>query len=148
LVRAGLLDVNALIALLWEEHPFHKSCAAWFSSAQKSGWATCALTQTGFVRLVCNPSFTSRPPSVHAAIALLNAATESTSAHHFWSDDPPLSEIANLWKPPLGHKQVTDAYLLNLAARHKGALVTFDQRIRALAGMGALGADALILLKP
>jgi uncharacterized protein len=119
-----------------------------FSTAQKSGWATCALTQTGFVRLVCNPSFTSRPPSVHAALALLNAATESASAHHFWIDDLPLSETANRWKPPLGHKQVTDAYLLNLAAGHKGALVTFDQRIRTLAGMGAVGDDALILLKP
>jgi hypothetical protein len=143
-VRVGLLDVNALIALLWEEHPFHRSCVAWFANAQKSGWATCAITQAGFVRVICNPSFTARPPSVHAAIAVLKTATESTASHHFWSDDLPLAEIANRWKPPLGHKQVTDAYLLMLATRHKGALVTFDRRIRHLASTGNIDSEALL----
>jgi hypothetical protein len=147
-MRVGLLDVNALIALFWDQHPFHRSCASWFATAQKSGWATCAITQAGFVRVLCNPSFTATPPSVHAAITLLKTATESAGSYHFWIDDLPLDTIGNRWKPPLGHKQVTDAYLLTLAIHHKGALVTFDQRIQHLAATGHIEPDALIAINP
>jgi predicted nucleic acid-binding protein len=34
----------------------------------------------------------------------------------------------------LGHQQVTDAYLLGLAVKEKGVLVTFDKGIKYLAG--------------
>jgi predicted nucleic acid-binding protein len=38
----------------------------------------------------------------------------------------------------LGHQQVTDAYLLALARRHKAAFVTFDARVKHLMAPGAL----------
>jgi toxin-antitoxin system PIN domain toxin len=146
-MSVGLLDVNALIALLWEEHPFHKSCSDWFAIASKTGWATCPLTESGFVRIVCNPAFTARPPSVHNAIKLLSMATGSKSNHRFWSDELPISAIASQWKPPLGHKQVTDLYLLSLAAHRNGTLITFDQRIVHFAGLANLGSAAILMLK-
>ena len=51
-----LLDVNALIALGWEGHERHREVATWFSRHSRAGWATCALTQAGFVRVLSQPS--------------------------------------------------------------------------------------------
>jgi hypothetical protein len=139
--------VNALIALLWKPHPFHEACIKWMGKARNSGWATCAITEAGLVRVICNPSFTPAPPSVHAAIALLTAATESQPGHHFWKDEIPVSSLGLRWKPPLGHKQITDAYLLSLAQHHKGTIVTFDLRMQHLAKAGRIESDAVIMLK-
>lgn len=146
-MSVGLLDVNALIALLWEEHPFHKSCAAWFANAAETGWATCPMTESGCVRILSNPAFTANPPSTSSVLRLLQTATESKSNHRFWSDDLPLSALLDHWSGGLGHKQVTDAYLLALAHRHQGKVVTFDSRMQALAGQGNLAADALVILR-
>ena len=147
MVSVGLVDVNALIALLWKEHPFHESCAEWFAGATKTGWATCPITEAGFVRVLCSPAFTARPPTVHQAIRVLKAATESETNHRFWNDDLPVSVLGARWKPPLGHKQVTDLYLLSLAAHHKGTLITFDRRIADFSGLGNMEPGAVLVLK-
>jgi uncharacterized protein len=147
-VRVGLLDVNALIALLWDEHPFHKSCTAWFSTAAKIGWATCPITETGFVRIVCSPAFTRRTPSVYNAIQILKVATESDTNHQFWPDDLPISALSVRWGDPLGHKQVTDLYLLSLVANRRGTLITFDRRIGHFAGLGNMEHGTVHFLKP
>jgi len=146
-VKPGLLDVNSLIGLLWSEHDFHAACVRWMESSRSAGWATCAITEAGLVRVLCNPAFTANPPSVHGAIQLLKAATESQPSHRFWKDELPLSQLALRWKPPLGHKQVTDAYLLALADHHKGTVVTFDTRMQHLAKMGHFAVDGITVLK-
>ena len=146
MVRAGLLDVNAIIALLWNQHPFHEECVRWMSKAGRSGWATCAMTEAGFVRIISNPAFTKQPPSVHQAIRLLESAKEHQPGHHFWKDEVSMADAAALWNPPLGHKQVTDAYLVALVHHHKGTIVTFDQRIQHLAKMANVGSDTITKL--
>jgi toxin-antitoxin system PIN domain toxin len=147
-VTVALLDVNALIALLWEEHPFHKRCMEWFSGATSAGWATCPITQSRCVRILSNPAFTANPPSVITALRILQTATESGRNHHFWNDDLPLSDLRARWSKGLGHKQVTDAYLIALATHHNGSVVTFDSRMEALAGQGNIKGDALVILRP
>jgi predicted nucleic acid-binding protein len=48
---------------------------------------------------------------------------------------PPTSEgWRNVFAELLGHQQVTDAYLLRLAAANNAVLVTFDRRLEGLAG--------------
>ena len=143
----GLLDVNALIALLWEEHPFHRLCAQWFVRAERAGWATCPITESGCVRVLCTPAFTANPPSVHAAIRLVQTLTQSGRKHHFWTDDLTLSAVGVRWRNRLGPKQVTDAYLLALAIHRKGKLVTFDRRILTLAPEGSAEHAALEILQ-
>jgi predicted nucleic acid-binding protein len=78
---------------------------------------------------------------------LLQTATESGRNHHFWSDDLPLSALRARWSKGLGHKQVTDAYLLALAIHNHASLVTFDSRIGALAGDGNAEHEALVILR-
>lgn len=141
----GLLDVNALIALLWEEHPFHPLCVRWFTKLHQAEWATCPITESGCVRILSSPAFTANPPTVHAAINLIRTSTQS-SGHHFWNDDIRLSEVGTRWQRRLGPKQVTDAYLLALAIHHKGKLVTFDRRMLALAPEGSAERKSLEIL--
>ena len=144
----GLLDVNALIALLWEEHPFHERSAEWFLHSANAGWATCPMTESGCVRVLSNPAFTANPPSVHSAIRLIQAATAPGNNHHFLADDLPISALGTRWRNRLGPKQITDAYLLALAIHHKANLVTFDRRMETLASEGSVERETLVILRP
>ena len=49
-----LPDVNVLIALAWPNHVHHDPARSWFAANLNTGWATCPLTEAGFVRLSCN----------------------------------------------------------------------------------------------
>jgi hypothetical protein len=51
----GLLDINVLLALAWSHHVHHDAAHGWFARETAAGWATCLLTQTGFLRLSLNP---------------------------------------------------------------------------------------------
>ncbi|MGB6688842.1 MAG: TA system VapC family ribonuclease toxin [Terracidiphilus sp.] len=144
----ALLDVNALLALLIEHHDFHVRMARWFAGHQRSGWATCPITQQGFVRIVSNPAYLKPAPKVASALALLQATVQASAQHEFWNAGFPLSDLESPIKTRLtGHKQITDAYLLTLAIRHKGKLVTFDRRILQLAPEGSVERDSLQILQ-
>jgi uncharacterized protein len=133
-VRTALLDLNILMALLWPAHEHHETAHKWFRARSNARWATCPLTQLGFVRLVSNPAFSrdALPPA--KAVALL-AENVRHPAHEFWADTLQVPAAVKAGEPVLqGHRQVTDAYLVALASRHKGALATFDRGLRALAG--------------
>jgi uncharacterized protein len=127
----GLLDVNALIALAWDSHVHHQPIRAWFAANSTRGWATCPVTESGFVRVSSNPKVLPSPIGVEDArrvLTLLRAA----AGHRFLTDDVSLTDAE---VPKLtGHRQVTDAHLLTLARRHGVRLVTFDAGIARLAG--------------
>jgi hypothetical protein len=127
-----LLDINLLLALLWPAHERHPVARRWFARHRGQGWATCPLTEAGFVRIVSNPAFSRDAVQPREAIQVLLANTEAKD-HRFWPDDPPLAEaVAFAGVRLLGHQQVTDAYLLGLALHHGGALATLDERLAAL----------------
>jgi toxin-antitoxin system PIN domain toxin len=131
-VSAALLDSNVLIALLWRGHEFHQTAQRWFSRNARNGWATCALTQAAFVRIVSNPAFSPNAASPAAAIALLESNLNHPH-HRYWREEGTfLDAIRDFAERIQGHRQVTDAYLLGLALLHKGRLVTFDRGIAGL----------------
>jgi toxin-antitoxin system PIN domain toxin len=133
-VNTALLDLNILTALLWPAHEHHEAAHRWFSVRLNAQWATCALTQLGFVRLVCHPGFSRDALSVAEALALL-AANLAHPAHEFWTESLHIPSALKGMEPGLhGHRQLTDAYLLALASRRKGLLATFDRGLRTLAG--------------
>src|SRR3954447_7351441 len=110
----ALLDVNALVALAWDSHVHHAPARAWFAANGASGWATCPVTESGFVRVSSNPKVLPSPIGVAAAQAVL-VALRAAGDHRFLSDDV---SIVDADVPPLaGHRQVTDAHLLTLARR-------------------------------
>jgi uncharacterized protein len=144
-VKTALLDLNILTALLWPTHVHHEAAHRWFSRRGKGRWATCPLTQLGFVRLSSNPAFSRDALTPTHAIALLEENL-SDSRHVFWPDQLSVPSAAARAPELTGHRQVTDLYLLALAADRKGVLATFDQGLRALAGGGL--ASALEVVAP
>ena len=127
-----LLDLNVLIALAWPSHIHHLQAHKWFATAQNSGWATCPITQSGFVRLSSNPKILPEAVSPKEALHLLEQITRLPK-HLFWEDSIPLVDSV-IFKDCniIGYRQITDAYLLSLAIHNKGCLVSFDKGIATL----------------
>jgi len=133
-VTVSLLDVNVLIASIDQDHVAYKRVHTWLRDSEGKPWATCPLTEAGFVRIISNPSFHVRRVTVQEALALLSSLTQRTG-HRFWPADIPLREAVQPLQGRLyGHRQLSDAYLLGLAIRNKGQLVTLDTGLEALAG--------------
>ena len=126
----ALLDVNALVALAWDSHIHHAAMRAWFGANAKAGWATCPVTESGFVRVSANPKVLPSPITVDGARGVLSALRD-LSGHRFLTDD--VSPCDSDLPPIVGHRQVTDAQLLTLARRRGIRLLTFDAAILALA---------------
>ena len=126
----ALLDVNALVALAWDSHVHHATIRAWFAANSADGWATCPITESGFVRVSSNPKVLPSAIGVEAARGVLSAL-RAADGHAFLVDDV---SIGDADVPQMsGHRQVTDAHLLTLARRHGVRLVTFDRGLLALA---------------
>jgi toxin-antitoxin system PIN domain toxin len=134
-VRA-LFDVNVLIALLQPDHAHHRRAHAWWDHNGAAGWASCPLTQNGFVRIVSQPSYR-RPVPISQALTLLAEQSEGTD-HAFWPDDISLLDTARFDRGRiLGPRQLTDIYLLGLAVKNGGRLATLDRTIPLAAVRGA-----------
>ena len=133
-MRAALLDINILTALLWPTHEHHEAAHRWFRGRADARWATCPLTQLGFVRIVSNPAFSRDALAPGHAVALL-AGNLTHSGHEFWTEKLQVPAAVKGIEPALqGHRQVIDAYLLALASRRRGLLATFDRGLRAFGG--------------
>lgn len=133
-MKTALLDLNILTALLWPAHEHHDAAHRWFAARTDGSWATCSLTQLGFVRLVSNPAFSRDALSPVEALALL-AENVTHARHEFWTESLEVPAAVKDMEARLqGYRQLTDAYLLALAHRREGVLATFDRGLRTLGG--------------
>jgi len=140
----ALLDVNVLIALLDAAHLHHRRASDWLADNLAAGWASCAITQNGCVRILSQPSYPNALATARVA-ERLRAAT--LTRHHRY-----IGESASLLDPMrydterlLGHRAVTDAYLLGLAVEHGLRFVTFDTAVPVRAVRGALPRHLVVL---
>ncbi len=117
-----LLDVNVLMALLWENHDQYHQAQRWLATVPQ--FATCPLVQLGFARISSNPLFgyTYRPEQAFSTLRKFLA----DERHRFVPDDLSCDERALLTERIVGAGQITDRYLVALAQRHGLALATFD----------------------
>ena len=143
-MSVALLDVNVLVALFDPVHVHHDLAHDWFADEGAAGWATCPITENGFVRIVTNPVYRPDPLRPTVAIESLRKFC-SNSRHHFWPDTVSLCDESIFVTANLGnHRQLTDAYLLGLAKKMGGRLVTFDRTISASVVKSAKGHLTLI----
>lgn len=129
-----LLDLNALISLADVDSTHYQSIHRWFDAGGGRNWGVCSLTESGFVRVTTNPAYRGPTRTVEQATAIL-AGFALHSGYRYW----PIAEKWAVLTAPfsarlIGHQQVTDAYLLGLAVKQNGILVTFDKALRYLAG--------------
>jgi len=144
-MSVGLLDVNVLIALFDPAHPNHEDAHAWFGANRATGWATCPLTINGCIRVLTSPTYATvdaTPGDVIARLRVLCAARD----HRFWADSVSMLD-ERLFDPRriAGHQKITDIYLLGLAVRQGGKLVTCDRSIPLKAVRGASSSHLEIL---
>jgi uncharacterized protein len=127
----ALLDANVLIALVVSEHVHHDAAAEWLSVSD-AGFATCPITQGSLVRFLVRTG-----QSAAAALEIVSAVEEA-DRHEFWSDSVSFADVDVVGV--VGHRQVTDSYLAQLARSRKGQLARLDS------GLAHLHGDVAILI--
>jgi uncharacterized protein len=148
--RRALLDVNVLIALVDPKHASSARAHEWFAahSQAKGGVATCPIVQNGVARILSQPAYSSGAQfSVQSVVHVLRDFCAAVD-HQFWADSVALVNAETFDESRLmGHRQITDAYLLALAVANGGVLVTFDSAIAATRAVvrGAKPAHVLVL---
>jgi toxin-antitoxin system PIN domain toxin len=128
----ALLDINVLLAMLWPRHIFFHHASRWFAAHRGAGWATCPMSEAGMVRLYAQPAVMGVEISPQDALEVLEQ-TCAERDHVFWPQNSSIGELhPQIRQRLVGHKQLSDALLLDLAIRNGGRLVTFDKRVRSL----------------
>lgn len=125
-----LLDANVLIALTVTTHVHHDAAEEWF--ARRGSFATCPVTQGALVRFLLRVGVSARE-----AVDVLRGVT-GDPRHAFWADDRQYVDVD--LRGVVGHRQVTDAYLADLARTRGGRLATLD------GGLAALHHDVALLV--
>lgn len=120
-----LLDGNVLVALAIDTHEFHQRVQRWFDS-QSETFATCAITEGTLLRVHMTLA---EDRSAAAAWSVLEAI-HAMPDHVFWDDGFSYQEVSA--GGVVGSKQVTDAWLAELARRHNAQLATLDVPLAAL----------------
>src|SRR4051812_28646194 len=99
-----LLDSNILIALATPEHSLNSRAAEWFRQGHR--FATCPITQGSLVRFHLRVGVQA---NVESARLLLKSIC-GLPRHEFWADDASYLDLPIVGI--VGHRQVTDAYLV------------------------------------
>jgi uncharacterized protein len=134
LIQRTLLDLNVLIALADQRHDLHQAARNWYSSFGKNDWGICPFTEAGFVRVTTNPTYRPGPHTIERTRAILQAL-KGLRGYRYWEINDSWVDLTAPFADRIsGHQQITDAYLLGLAIREDGVLITFDRGIRYMAG--------------
>lgn len=128
---AVLIDSNVLIGIAVDDHEHHEAAERWFANGDRP-FAVCPVTQGALVRYIVRNG-----QGMLAGVAFLSALA-ALDDHEFWPDDLSYAEVPT--RGVIGHRQVTDAYLAELARRHDGRVATLDK------GFAAVHADVVELV--
>ncbi len=115
-----LLDVNALIALGYKQHVFHRRVAVW--AAGKS-LATCSIAELGFVRILA------QLPEADIPLAISRELLATMKRERRIAQIPDSQSAVDLPAWVQNPKQITDGHLLVLARSHNATLATCDAGI-------------------
>ena len=117
-----LLDVNLLMALLWENHEHHTKARLWFKGV--SAFATCPVVQLGFARVSSHPllGYGLTPELAFGVLRQFIADPR----HEFIPDDLSCADRVVRTELMSGANQITDRYLVAVARQHGFSLATLD----------------------
>ena len=143
-MSAALLDVNVLLALFDSGHVHHEQAHAWFRAASHRPWATCPASLNGCLRIFSQFGYANtRTPAL--AARMLHQGLDHPQ-HEFWPDSVSvLDDSLFCLEEAASGRQISDIYLLGLAVRRGGHLVTFDRSIPLKAVLGSKPSHLKIL---
>lgn len=135
-MKVCLLDVNLLLALCDPRHVHHELAHQWFAAKGHVAWASCPITENGFIRIASQPSYPNSPGGT-ACVAELLRKFCARQGHRFWADAVSLRDRSLFaFTSTSTANQTTDVYLLGLAVKNGGKLATLDGSIPAGLVMG------------
>ena len=114
-----LLDVNVLLAAIWEEHPLHTRAFKWLNGKSV---VLCPLAELGFIRISTHPKASFNAPMAKTREILKKFIVERKAGRI--PDDLPALD-----SKPQKSDEVTDNYLADLATKHGFKLATLDGKI-------------------
>jgi uncharacterized protein len=103
-VNGWLLDVNVLLGCAWKSHADHAALLQWL--LQTKSWATCPLTESGFVRISMTTAYRASFEDARKSLTTLRALP----GHHFVADNVDAASLPTL----TSSKDTTDAHLVTL----------------------------------
>jgi predicted nucleic acid-binding protein len=120
-----LLDVNALLALGFQQHEFHYRMVQWLRKEAPTQLATCSITELGFVRILAQtPEYSSTVAEARALLLRLKGSDPQRFI--LLQDGNGVSRLPSWVKTA---KQITDGHLAQLARDNGGILATLDKKI-------------------
>jgi hypothetical protein len=144
--RPALLDVNVLIALFDESHVHSRIAHDWFAGERHRGWATCPLTESGFIKIMSQP-IAGRAQLQPAVLGLHLRGFRSSADHLFWPASISILDTDRFDLSAVRGRHLSDTYLAGLAHAHGGVLATFDRNIPITPVLGA-ATDLLEVIGP
>lgn len=118
-----LLDINLLMALLWENHEHHALARRWLKGVP--AFATCPVSQLGFARVSSHPllGYGLTPELAFTVLRRFLADPR----HRFVPDDLSCEDRVVRTDLVGGPNQITDRYLVALSRQHRCTLATLDE---------------------
>ena len=120
-----LLDVNALVALGFQQHEFHRRVTEWLRRNSPIHLATCSITELGFIRILAQAQEYGLAVA-EARVLLLRLKALHEPRFTVLQDGNDASRLPAWVKTA---KQITDGHLAELAKANGAVLATLDKKI-------------------
>lgn len=128
-----LLDVNIIISIVDPEHIHHDLAFNWFRKNSAKGWATCPITENGFIRIISNNYYKNLKISSSEAIDALQELKDNYQEwHKFIPDNVSFNDGEIFDTSFLKSNNTTDNYLVGLAYKNNIKLLTIDREISTI----------------
>jgi toxin-antitoxin system PIN domain toxin len=124
-----LLDVNVVVSLIIRTHSHYPKASDWFLSEGQDNWCTCPIVENGALRVSLNTLIDGAPLPASLIVGAIDNL-KSRGQHVFLPDDISILDITVFDHDLIATKnQITDTYVLALAAKHDAVLATFDRKL-------------------
>ncbi|HAT11894.1 MAG TPA: VapC toxin family PIN domain ribonuclease [Planctomycetes bacterium] len=131
-----LVDVNVLVAAHRADHPGHAAALACLDGPARRGFALCAHTWNGFLRLVTHPGVFATPTPMPIALSALVAWRTRPDSEVLADTDAAWQIFERLCREQSARgNAVYDLHLAALAIAHDRVLLSTDNGFARIAGL-------------
>lgn len=120
-----LIDNDVFFAAIYGKHVFHPVARRWLDRAKPEGWGVAAETYLAAVRLLMNPAVM-KSGHLSASRAIEAVETELAGRHPGHVVLAKQRPAQAILKKAVGHKQVMDFWLVQIAREQACKLATND----------------------
>jgi toxin-antitoxin system PIN domain toxin len=132
----ALVDVNVLIAAHRADHPQHERCRDLLDGPLRSGFAWCAHTRNGFLRLATHSALFQPPTPLDAALACWERWTRRPASERLPGHEAADRIFVDLCRRHRAQgNAVYDLHLAALAMATERELTSLDEGFARIAGL-------------